>query len=103
MYRLLTIILCFFLLGCVDKIDYANSPNFNVQKKRFQHPAGDPSDKTVADLFKMMKAFSNRATDQSEKHGFPVTYSDQATLSAFFRSRITDWICWTQESYPSSI
>ena len=90
MYRLLTIILCFFLLGCVDKMDYANSPNFNVQKKRFQHPAGDPSDKTVADLFKMMKAFSNRATDQSEKHGFPVTYSDQATLSAFSESVI--WI-----------
>jgi hypothetical protein len=83
MYRLLTIILCFFLLGCVDKMDYANSPNFNVQKKRFQRPAGDPSDKTVADLFKMMKEFSNRASDQSEKQGFPVTYSDQATISVF--------------------
>ncbi|NCX07632.1 MAG: MBL fold metallo-hydrolase, partial [Rhodobacteraceae bacterium] len=63
MYRLLTIILCFFLSGCVDKMDYANSPNFNVQKKRFQHPAGDPSDKTVADLFKMVREFSNRATE----------------------------------------
>jgi L-ascorbate metabolism protein UlaG (beta-lactamase superfamily) len=90
MYRLLTIILCFFLSGCVDKMDYANSPNFNVQKKRFQHPAGDPSDKTVADLFKMVREFSNRASDQSERQGFPVTYSDQATLSAFSESVI--WI-----------
>ncbi|NCV29901.1 MAG: MBL fold metallo-hydrolase, partial [Rhodobacteraceae bacterium] len=90
MYRLLTIILCFFLSGCVDKMDYANSPNFNVQKKRFQHPAGDPSDKTVADLFKMVREFSNRASDQSERQGFPVTYSDQATLSAFSESVI--WV-----------
>ena len=90
MYRLLTLTLCFFMSGCVDRMDYANSPNFNVQKQRFQHPAGDPSDKTVADLFKMMKEFSNRSNDQSEKQGFPVTYSDHATLSAFSESVI--WI-----------
>ena len=38
----------------------------------------------------MMKEFSNRASDQSEKQGFPVTFSDQATLSAFSESVI--WI-----------
>jgi len=90
MHRLLTIILCFFFSGCVYKMDYANSPNFNVQKNQFQHPAGDPSDKTFTDLFKMMREFSNRASDQSEKQGFPVTYSDQVTLTAFSESLI--WI-----------
>ena len=90
MHRLLIIILCFFYSGCVYKMDYANSPNFNVQKNQFQHPAGDPSDKTFTDLFKMMREFSNRASDQSEKQGFPVTYSDQVTLTAFSESLI--WI-----------
>lgn len=90
MHRLLTIILCFFFSGCVYKMDYANSPNFNVQKNQFQHPAGDPSDKTFTELFKMMREFSNRASDQSEKQGFPVTYSDQVTLTAFSESLI--WI-----------
>jgi N-acyl-phosphatidylethanolamine-hydrolysing phospholipase D len=90
MHRLLTIILCFFFLGCVNKMDYANSPNFNVQKNRFQHPEGDPSDKTFRDLFRMMREFSNRASDQSEKQGFPVTYSDQLTLTAFSESLI--WV-----------
>ena len=84
-------------------MNYAKSPNFNEQKQRFQHPAGDLSNKTVADLFKMMREFSNRASDQLETQGFPVTYSDQNTLSAFFRPRITGWIRWTQQSYPSSI
>src|SRR6056300_157695 len=90
MHRLLTIILCFFFSGCVYKMDYPNSPNFNVQKNQFQHPAGDPSDKTFTDLFKMMREFSNRASDQSEKQGFPVTYSDQVKLTAFSESLI--WI-----------
>ena len=90
MHRLLTIILCFFFSGCVYKMDYANSPHFNVQKNQFQHHAGDPSDKTFTDLFKMMREFSNRASDQSEKQGFPVTYSDQVTLTAFSESLI--WI-----------
>ena len=71
-------------------MNYKKSPNFNEQKQRFQHPAGDPSNKTVADLFKMMREFSNRASDQLETQGFPVTYSDQNTLSAFFESVI--WI-----------
>ncbi|MGB1722266.1 MAG: MBL fold metallo-hydrolase [Paracoccaceae bacterium] len=71
-------------------MNYAKSPNFNEQKQRFQHPAGDPSNKTVTDLFKMMREFSYRASDQLERQGFPVTYSDQNTLSAFSESVI--WI-----------
>jgi N-acyl-phosphatidylethanolamine-hydrolysing phospholipase D len=71
-------------------MDYANSPNFDVQKNRFQHPEGDPSDKTFTDLFRMMREFSNRASDQSEKQGFPVTYSDQITLTEFSESLI--WV-----------
>ncbi len=90
MYRLLIIIICFFFSGCLETMNYKKSPNFNEQKQRFQHPAGDPSNKTVADLFKMMREFSNRASDQLETQGFPVTYSDQNTLSAFSESVI--WI-----------
>ncbi len=90
MYRLLIIIICFFFSGCLETMNYKKSPNFNEQKQRFQHPAGDPSNKTVTDLFKMMREFSYRASDQLERQGFPVTYSDQNTLSAFFESVI--WI-----------
>ena len=90
MYRLLIIIICFFFSGCLETMNYKKSPNFNEQKQRFQHPAGDPSNKTVTDLFKMMREFSNRASDQLETQGFPVTYSDQNTLSAFSESVI--WI-----------
>ena len=90
MYRLLIIIICFFFSGCLETMNYKKSPNFNEQKQRFQHPAGDPSNKTVTDLFKMMREFSYRASDQLERQGFPVTYSDQNTLSAFSESVI--WI-----------
>jgi N-acyl-phosphatidylethanolamine-hydrolysing phospholipase D len=71
-------------------MNYKKSSNFNEQKQRFQHPAGDPSNKTVTDLFKMMREFANRASDQLERQGFPVRYSDQNTLSAFSESVI--WI-----------
>ena len=90
MYRLLIIIICFFFSGCLETMNYKKSSNFNEQKQRFQHPAGDPSNKTVTDLFKMMREFSYRASDQLERQGFPVTYSDQNTLSAFSESVI--WI-----------
>jgi L-ascorbate metabolism protein UlaG (beta-lactamase superfamily) len=90
MFRLLSILTLCVLTGCVSKMDYSKSPNFNVQTKRFQHPAGDPGDKTPSELFKMMREFSNRADDRSEKNGFPVAYSDKDTLSAFSESLI--WV-----------
>jgi len=90
MLRLLIISLVSNLTGCGYNMDYSKSSNFNTQTKRFQHPAGDPSDKSISDLLKMIRTFSTRADDVSEEEGFPVTYSDQATLGAFSESVI--WV-----------
>ena len=60
-----------------------NSPNFNKQTARFQHPKGDLNDKSFADLFKFFSAYLTRQSDERENAGFPVVLTPKSNLATF--------------------
>jgi L-ascorbate metabolism protein UlaG (beta-lactamase superfamily) len=62
---------------------YSNSPNFNEQTARFQHPKGDLNDKSFIDLFKFFFAYFTRQSDERENVGFPVLASSKNDLANF--------------------
>ena len=68
----LTLFFSITLFGCSGTMTYPNSPNFNKQTARFQHPKGDLHDKSFADLFKFFSAYFTRESDERENAGFPV-------------------------------
>ena len=70
-----TLLVVFFsitLSGCFGTMTYPNSPNFNKQMARFQHPKGDLHDKNFAELFKFFSAYFTRQSDEERNVGFPV-------------------------------
>jgi len=75
--------LSMILSGCSGTMTYPESPNFNKQTARFQHPKGDLHDKSFVDLFKFFSAYFSRESDERENSGFPVLLSSKNDLSAF--------------------
>ena len=71
------------LSGCSGTMTYPNSPNFNQQTSRFQHPKGDLHNKSFADLFKFFSAYFTRESDEKENAGFPVVLSSKSNLANF--------------------
>ena len=79
----LTLFFSITLFGCSGTMTYPNSPNFNKQTARFQHPKGDLHDKSFADLFKFFSAYFTRESDERENAGFPVLLSSKSNLATF--------------------
>ena len=81
-----TCVLAFFSMfasGCSGTMKYPESPNFNNQTARFQHPKGDLHDKSFFDLFKFFAAYFTRESDEKENAGFPVALSSKNDLATF--------------------
>ena len=81
-----TLLVVFFsitLPGCFGTMTYPNSPNFNKQMARFQHPKGDLHDKSFAELFKFFSAYFTRQSDEGENVGFPVLTRSKNDLTTF--------------------
>lgn len=84
LYRIcLVVFLSIVLPGCSETMKYPNSPNFNKQTARFQHPKGDLHDKSVLDLFKFFSSYFTRESDEKENAGFPVLLSSKNDLATF--------------------
>ena len=84
LYRIcLVVFLSIVLPGCSETMKYPNSPNFNKQTARFQHPKGDLHDKSVLDLFKFFSSYFTRKNDEKENAGFPVLLSSKNDLATF--------------------
>ena len=71
------------LCGCSGAMKYPDSPNFNKQTARFQHPKGDLHDKTFVEFFKFFSAYVTRQVDETENTGFPVSISAKEELANF--------------------
>ena len=82
-WTFLAIVFSFTLSGCSGPMTYPNSPNFNKQTARFQHPKGDLHNKSFADLFKFFSAYFTRESDGRENAGFPVLLSSKSNLATF--------------------
>ena len=54
-------------------MDTYNSPNFNKDTGRFQHPEGDKHNKSAGDLFDFFRAYYKREADKWESEGFPLS------------------------------
>ena len=82
-WTFLAIFFSITLSGCSGTMTYPNSPNFNKQTARFQHPKGDLHNKSFADLFKFFSAYFTRESDGRENAGFPVLLSSKSNLATF--------------------
>ena len=81
-----TLLVVFFsitLSGCFGTMTYPNSPNFNKQMARFQHPKGDLHDKSFAELFKFFSAYFTRQSDEEKMWVFPVLTRSKNDLTTF--------------------
>jgi L-ascorbate metabolism protein UlaG (beta-lactamase superfamily) len=63
--------------------EFADSPNFNMLTKRFQHPNGDLNDKSFGDLFDFFTDYFRRPDDDWENIGFPVVKNPYDKLQNF--------------------
>ncbi|MGC6484579.1 MAG: MBL fold metallo-hydrolase [Candidatus Puniceispirillales bacterium] len=52
--------------------DYAQSPQYDAETKRFTHPDGTRHDKSAGELLGVAWKFFTRPEDPSEKNGFPL-------------------------------
>ena len=73
---------------------YPNSPSFNKQTARFQHPKGDLHDKSFVDLFKFFSAYLTRQSDEREDAGFPVLASSKNDLETFKENVMWVGLCY---------
>ena len=69
--------------GCFGTMMYPNSPNFNKQTGRFQHPKRNLNDKSFVDSFKFFSSYFTRDSDERENAGFPVLLSSKNDLATF--------------------
>jgi len=69
--------------GCSSSIPTYDSPNYNKNTGRFQHPNGNSHNKRLTDLAGFAYDYFTRENDEFEKKGFPVIYSSRQKLSSF--------------------
>jgi len=79
----LLVSILFFLSGCSSIMDTYNSPNFNKDTGRFQHPEGDKHNKSAGDLFDFFRAYYKREADKWENEGFPLISRSEAEMTSF--------------------
>ena len=79
----LAVFLLLILSGCSRAVTYPDSPNFNEETARFQHPKGDLHDKSFHDLFKFFSAYFTRESDAKESAGFSVLVGSKNDLANF--------------------
>ena len=79
----LVVFFSMIISGCSETMTYPDSPNFNKQTARFQHPKGDLHDKSIVDLFKFFSSYFTRESDKKENAGFPVLVSSKNDLANF--------------------
>jgi N-acyl-phosphatidylethanolamine-hydrolysing phospholipase D len=72
-----------FLQGCSPTMDKYNSPNFNQDTGRFQHPDGDKHNKSAGDLFDFFSAYFKREGDEWESEGFSYISRSKAEMADF--------------------
>ena len=77
------ITLTLILSRCSGTMTHPDSTNFNRKTARFQHPTGDPHDKSLIDLLTFFSAYFTRKSDEKENAGFPVVISAKDGLANF--------------------
>ena len=71
-------------------MDYSQSPQFNSDTGRFEHPNGERHDKSFSDMLGLASAYFSREKDEREETGFEVIRSDKQTLAEFSENMM--WI-----------
>ena len=84
------LLLIFVLSSCSGSVQIYDSPNFNPETGRFQHPDGDKHDKSFADMLGLARSYFSRSPDEWEKKGFPVIETSKDDLGDFSENVI--WV-----------
>lgn len=71
-------------------MDYSQSPQFNSDTGRFEHPNGEKHDKSFSDMLGLASAYFSREKDEREETGFEVIRSDKQMLAEFSENMM--WI-----------